>query len=118
MARLAGNVVEVDNHLKEMKEGSMVCVLLKNYKKYPVMGKVLEVKDESFKIHYWQGGYRKQWTPHMVYEKRSRVPFPWSDWLPKSCVILSDFILVNNKLTISQKKYLKDKYIELVNESE
>ena len=106
MKKLSEQVKEVDNHLAGMKEDSMVAVLLQNWKKYHVIGKVLKINPSDFTIHYWKGSYGKSWSPLMLFDKSKR-PFAYTDVLPKACIILSNFILEENgKLTNEQKKFL------------
>ena len=44
----------------------LVAVHISNYKKKPVIGKVIEVCDHEIKLHYWKGTYSTAWQPHMV----------------------------------------------------
>ena len=108
---------EVDNHLSKLGIGSMVAVLLENYKKCPVIGKVIDMKEKEINIHYWIGSWNKPWKPHMVHGGNGRMNVPWTQWISTKCILLSDFILINNKLTAEQKRYLKGKYLEGAPES-
>ena len=85
-------------------------ILLQDSKKLPVLGRVLDKRDKEFNIHYYQGSYCKRWAPHMVYDRKSKTPVAWTQWLPKACIILIDFVLVDEKLTPQQKKFLSGKY--------
>ena len=53
-AQLLSRVAEVDNdNLKEsLQTGVYVAVSIENYSKAPVIGKVLEIHDDKFKIQY------------------------------------------------------------------
>ena len=105
----------MDNHLKDLSEGAFVAILLANYDKFPVFGKVLSYTDQHFKIHYLKGSYNTQWHPHMLYKGRIKAT-PWTDELPLKCIILAGFQLDDNfKLMNNQKKYLKSRYEEHAN---
>ena len=68
--------------------------------------------NDKFKIHYWVGGYSKQWKEHSVVRK-GRGIVPWEDTLPKTSVILCGFELdENSKLLQSTRRYLKKCYKE------
>ncbi|CAB4023294.1 Hypothetical predicted protein, partial [Paramuricea clavata] len=56
----------VDDILMALAPGVFVAVYLSNYKKMPVIGKVVEVLEEEFTIHYWKGSYAKPWEPHLL----------------------------------------------------
>ena len=47
----------------------MVAILIKNFKKVPVIGKVLKVEDELFQLHYWEGSYLKPRKPQLLRTK-------------------------------------------------
>ena len=107
---VASTVVRTDQFLEELRVGAFVAVRLENWDKHPVLGKVLSHNERSFKIHYWQGGYNKQWKPHMLFQGRQQT-IPWTDDLPLSCAVLVGFTLDgNNNLLPGHKKYLKEKY--------
>lgn len=77
------NLIETkdnENFLKSVKVGVFVAVKLSNCMNEPVIGKVVEVSDETFKIHYWKGTYNGKWQPQNI--PRSRTP--WTNELPKS----------------------------------
>jgi hypothetical protein len=102
----------VDDILMALAPGVFVAVYLSNYKKMPVIGKVVEVLEEEFTIHYWKGSYAKPWEPHLL--KNGREITPWSsDVLPKQSIIICDFHLDSeNKLLENTRKYLKRWYQE------
>ena len=81
--------------------------------KFVFLGKVLEVKEEQVHVHYWKGTWNKEWTPHIVITKPLKKREPWTQWLPKSCIILSGFLLIDKRLTKTNRRYLKQKYKEL-----
>ena len=46
---------------------------------------------------------------------RKKCKVPWTDILPTKCIILSNFALnEKDKLSLETKKYLKNKYEELL----
>ena len=80
--------------------------------KVPVIGQVLEVEEESIKIHYWQGSFKGKWRP----QNAPRTWSPWIDELPKTCIILCSFSLSHdNKLLPATRKYLQQEYSRLKN---
>ena len=100
-----------DQYLGAIAPGVFVAVYLSNYKKMPVIGKVLEIDDDSFKLHYWKGSYSKAWQPHMV--KHNKELKPWTDSLSKQSVILCAFELdKKSKFFENSRKFLKRWYRE------
>ena len=95
-----------------LKEGDFVAVELENYRKRPVIGKVLEVNDDGFTICYWKGSYNKEWIPHTLPARRgSDGNQLWTQRLPKSCIKCFGFSLdENSKLLPGTKAYLKKAY--------
>ena len=71
--------------------GAFAAVHLSNYKKVPIIGTVVEVMEDKFKIRYWVDGYSKQWKEHLI--RKGRGIIPWEDTLPKTPVILCGFKL-------------------------
>lgn len=87
----------------------LVAVHISNYKKKPVIGKVIEVCDHEIKLHYWKGTYSTAWQPHMV--KCNKEIKPWTENLPKHSVIICAFEFdENNKLLENTRRYLKRWY--------
>ena len=100
---------EVDNHLLALKENVLVAVVLEDYGKIPVIGKVLKVNEETIKICYLKGSWRTPWCP---WRKDNAL---WVDELPKSCILLVDFKLNKmDKLESETAKYLKQAYKNLM----
>lgn len=90
--------------------GSFVAVHLENYDRVPVIGKVVDVKEESVKLHYWKGSYKGKWKPQNAPRSKS----PWEDELPKTCIILCSFSLTEgDKLLPSTRKHLQQEYARL-----
>jgi len=90
-----------------------VAVFLSNWKKHPVIGKVLRIDNDMFEIHYFEGGYNKEWRPLFAKNKTA-----WTDCLPIGCIILAGFVLQDSKLSTQQKKFLKTRYNELLADKE
>ena len=74
----------------------------------PVIGRILEVNGDDFKLQYWKGSWRKEWQPWIKADGHI-----WEDTLPVSCLVLVDFKLNNGKLRSATSKYLKEKYQSL-----
>jgi mannosyltransferase OCH1-like enzyme len=75
---------------------------LENYNKVPVIGKVLEKRDNEFTIHYWKGSWKKNWEPWL------HSKGPWTDVLSKEYVYLADFTLnEGDKLCGDTKRLMK-----------
>ena len=92
-----------------MSPGVFVAVYISNYKKRPVIGKVVEVCETDFKLHYWKGAYNTAWQPHIVKSKEGETA--WTDTLPKQSVILCSFELdERNHLLENTRKYIKRWY--------
>ena len=110
-AQLLSRVAEVDNdNLKEsLQTGVYVAVSIENYSKAPVIGKVLEIHDDKFKIQYWKGSWRRKWQPWLL-----RDGNVWEDELPIACLLLVDFKFDSaGKLQLGTYKYLKETYERL-----
>ena len=79
---------------------------ISNCRKVPVIGKVVELYEDDFKIHYWKGVYSKAWVQNLV--KRGKESIPWTDVLPKQSIILCGFELNDEcKIPENSRKYLK-----------
>ena len=103
-------VPTVDHCLEEITVGSFVAVHIENYDKVPVIGNVLEVKEDSVRMHYWKGSYKGKWKP----QNAPRSQSPWEDELPKTCIILCFFSLTEgDKLLHSTRKHLQQEYDKL-----
>ena len=96
--RLLGE--DIHTPVKKILRAPKISSVDQQLQKFPVIGKILEVAEEVVNVHYWKGSWLKEWTPHMLPDKT-----PWTDWLPKACVIL-----VASK---ANKDFLKKKHREL-----
>ena len=77
-------------------------------KKVPVVGKVTEVNATTVDIVYWKGSWRTPWSQWMLGDH------PWTDTLPKTCILLVDFKLNDsNKLESETVRYLRQAYQNL-----
>ena len=91
---VSSRVNKVRNHLTALKEDAFVAVHIEGYNKVPMLGKVRSLDTSTFKLEYWRGTWRTEWKPW----KLSNGDI-WTDTLPKSCILLVDFVLDgNNKL--------------------
>jgi len=87
-----------------------VAVNLANCDEVPVIGKVLEVSADEFKLHYWKGSFKGKWRP----QNAPRTRTPWVNDLPKTCIILCSFSLTEDgKLFPSTRKHLQEEYEKL-----
>lgn len=103
---VSSQVNKVTDHLAALKEDVFVAVNIEGYSKVPVLGKVRSLDASTFKLEYWRGTWRTEWKPW----KLSNGDI-WTDTLPKSCILLVDFVLDgNNKLSHETYKYLKKTY--------
>ena len=80
----------MENLWHHISIGDFVAVSIEGSEK-PVIGKVLNITETQFEIHYWRGSINTKWTPWLTNEK-----LPWNDKLPKECVYLADFHLDSN----------------------
>ena len=103
-------VNNVQNPLEVLRENVLVAVHIQGYKKPPMIGKVISVKDDStFDIEYLKGSWRKEWKPWKLPNGNN-----WTDNLPNGCILLVDFHLdEENKLTNETYKYLRKTYQDL-----
>ena len=71
-----------------------------------MIGVVKEVTEDHFKIHYWKG------TPLSLPRTRE----PWTEALPKECIILHSFELTEaKKLQVTTRRHLMENYTSLMN---
>ena len=111
--QLAARVELVENHLSEIQVGKLVAVLLQNWPKTPVIGKVEDIVDEMFQIENWKGTYTSKWAPQKLYDRKTKQYTRWLQWLPKACVILVGFELnSDSKLQPQTKRFLREQYGE------
>ena len=72
-----------------LRENVLVAVHIQGYKKPPVIGKVVSVKDGStFYIENLKGSWRKEWKPWKLVNGEN-----WTDNLPSVCILLVGFHL-------------------------
>ena len=105
---VAGEVLHVNDIRAEIKEGVLVAVLVDWWKKRPVIGKVLDVSEEQFRIHWWKGRYTTEWFPEFLINGQ-----PYTDLMPMSCVVCVGFEFTGkgkNKLSKQMKDTLKNEY--------
>jgi len=50
----------IGSFLDELKIGLFVTVRMENWDKYSVLGKIISCKQDTFTIHYCEGGYNKE----------------------------------------------------------
>ena len=87
-----------------------MAVFLSNCEEEPVIGIVKELTDDRFKIHYLKGTYRGKWSPLNLPRTRE----PWTEVLPKECIILHSFELTEaNKLQVTTRRHLMENYTSL-----
>ena len=59
-----------DDFLDRIEVGSFVAVNLSNYDKIPVIGKVLQINNDTVKIHYWKGSFKGKFSPQNLPRRR------------------------------------------------
>ena len=75
-----------DTFVGALIHGVFVAVRLSNHKKVPVIGKVVEVLENEFGIHYLETLLCKIVRTALV--KYGRVTVPWTNVLPKHSIIV------------------------------
>ena len=86
---LATRVNKVQNPLELLRENVLVAVHIQSYKKPPVIGKVISVKDGStFDIEYLKESWRKEWKSWKLANVEN-----WTAKLSNGCILLVDFHL-------------------------
>ena len=86
-----------------------MAVNIRDSKKVPVLGKVIAVEETEFKIEYWKGSWRTEWKPWLLQNGK-----PWTNTLPKECILLVDFELDGKNMLASETyKYLRKTYKKL-----
>ena len=96
----------VDGILDGLQVDAFVAVLLSNWDEEPVIGVVKDLSANEFRIHYWKGKYKGKWTPQNI----PRSNDPWSEMLPKECIVLHSFELTDGMT----RKHLAEKYLSLI----
>ena len=86
----------------------------------PSIGKCIEIVDTDIRIEWMKGTYTSKWETWMVADLRNkRRKVPWTDWVPKSSIILFDFELTPTKrLRKTTVEHLQRKYDELMHTNE
>ena len=95
-------IVSVDNIWDHVAADGFIAVSLEGYKNVPVIGKVLAKEKDAVRIHYWRGSWNKKWQPWFHANGE-----PWTDLLPKECIYLTAFELIEGKLPPQTKKQIK-----------
>ena len=96
-------VNEVDDY-SQVAIGDLVAVNLEGYRP-PCLASVVEVLDDSFRVQWLKGGYRKKWAV-------------WPRWpmsnIPKQSVIYFGFSFdAEDKLTKKDAQFLRKRYKDL-----
>ena len=94
----------------------MLAINCSDYYDGPSIGKCIEVSDTDVKIEWFKGTYTSKWETWMVVNPENRrKKVPWTDWVPRSSIILFDFELTPTKrLRKTTVEHLKTKYNELL----
>lgn len=103
----------IDDYLKDLEVGCFVAMFFENSDEIPCIGKVLELEEEHFTVHYYKGTYGGKWTPRHVPRKKH---VPWNERLPKSCIVCCNFTMENDRLEIAFRKFLKERYDYLLSQ--
>ncbi|XP_077864365.1 nipped-B-like protein B [Saccoglossus kowalevskii] len=93
--RRAEDVQQVEDY-STLQVGVMVAVFCPEYNELPQIGKVVDVTDDQFKIHWHCGKWNTAWIPH--FQRIGRKKTPWEDWQPKESALLWDFHLTARKM--------------------
>ena len=102
-----------DDFLTSLEVGCFVALYINNFKREPVIGKVISNEDNYFEVHYWKGTYLGKWFPQHVPCRRAQ---PWVERLPKTCIVCGSFQLTeDSKLMPLTRNFLKDRYNALKN---
>lgn len=105
-------VERVDSFYEGLQIETYAAVFLSNCEEEPVIGVLKEISEDHFKIHYWKGTYRGKWSPLSLPRTRE----PWTEVLPKECIILHSFELTEaKKLQVTTRRHLMEKYSSLRN---
>ena len=84
---MAARVNRVQNPLEVLRESEnvLVAVHIQGYKKPPVIGKVVSVRDGStFDIEYLKGSWRKEWKPWKLARQMEKIGLI-TKWVYTAC---------------------------------
>jgi hypothetical protein len=99
-------VTQSDDYLRNLAPGAFVAVNIANYKKFPVIGKVSEAREDEIELEYCQGSYTKSWQPHLLTRNNEKIL--WSDTLPKRSIIVCNFLFdESGRLQENTRRFLK-----------
>ena len=105
-------VERVGSFYEGLQIETYAAVFLSNCEEEWVIGVLKEISEDHFKIHYWKGTYRGKWSPLSLPRTRE----PWTEVLPKECIILHSFELTEAKrLQVTTRRHLMEKYFSLRN---
>ena len=106
--------------MESIKVGQMMAVNCSNYKDGPSIGTCMAIADTNVNIQWMKGTYNSSWSIWMIPDpKNKRKKVPWTDWVPRSSIILFDFELTPTKrLRKTTVEHLKLKYDELKHTNE
>ena len=104
-----------DNFLEKLTVGCFAAIHFENYDKTSVIGKVVDVEEDHFHVHYWKGTYLGKWFHQHLPRRKNE---PWIERLPKTCIVCCGFPLAEgSKLLPATRQFLKDRYSALRDQS-
>ena len=87
-----------------------------NYYDGPANGKFIEISDTDIQIEWIKGTYTSKWVAD---PRNGRRKLPWTDWVPRSSIILFDFELTpSERLRKATVEHQRRKYDELKHTNE
>ena len=90
-------------------EGMLVALSLESYRERPLIGRVVELKDQALKITWLRGHWTTSWSTCKRREGQRHIE--WQEEVPKASVVLFDFQLTpSGKLRQATVRELKRVY--------
>ena len=62
-----------------------------------MLATIIEVGEETVHIQYLKGSYNRPWEPLHLPGIRGHPQLPWTDTLPKACILLANFVFDASK---------------------
>ena len=107
--------VPADADLSTLNADDLVAVFCENYAREPVIGRCLQINEDSIEVAWMEGSYGSPWKPWKVRDqKNKRKVVDWTDSIPKLSIVLFGFTLTATRhLRKKTIDHLKKEYSKL-----
>ena len=97
----------------DITPGSMVACFVRQYRdEIPQIGKLLETNENEVKLEWWIGSYTGTWRA--LTKRKGRSTEPWTETLPKSCMLYQVSLTKYSKIPKAEQEKLRKTYLPLL----